>query len=35
MHKLFTSLLIYSHAFYSIIFIVYFHEVKNIPSTNN
>ncbi|EEV6994314.1 hypothetical protein DWS23_13520 [Escherichia coli] len=34
-HKLFTSLLIYSHAFYSIIFIVYFHEVKNIPSMNN
>ncbi|EFF10543.1 putative membrane protein [Escherichia coli 2-316-03_S1_C2] len=34
-HKLFTSLLIYYHAFYSMMFVFVFHEVKNKTIPNN
>lgn len=34
-HKLFTSLLIYYHAFYSMMFIFVFHAVKNKAIPNN
>lgn len=34
-HKLFTSLLIYYHAFYSMMFVFVFHAVKNKAIPNN
>ena len=34
-HKSFTSLLIYYHAFYSMVFIFVFHAVKNKAIPNN
>ena len=34
-HKLFTSLLIYYHAFYSMMFVFVFHAVKNKSIPNN
>lgn len=34
-HKLFTSLLIYYHAFYSMMFVFVFHEVKSKTIPNN
>lgn len=34
-HKLFTSLLIYYHAFYSMVFVFVFHAVKNKAIPNN